>query len=201
VPDQPPKPNLVLPKVKGANPPVAYQLKYDQVRTKNQTLRFVFRASITALVLSGLIAIAVALLFNNYYLALIVLLLMVAAIALGRAHDRAEAELKITPLLVPLHSFNTDFTAPLADDTTLQVTVHFQIPSSVGDTEQLNRITENILVPFCLPLSKPPVASQIEEHLQTRLVQFQDENNIPVLRVNVPIVFHVRPEKKKVVDV
>jgi hypothetical protein len=67
--------------------------------------------------------------------------------------------------------------------------------------EQLNRVTEAKLIDFTQRFTEPPSRSTIEEYLNRELVQFQDENNVPIMRVNIPIAIHVHPDKPKGVHV
>ncbi len=99
---------------------------------------------------------------------------------------------------IPLHTFNTEFTLLLADTSTTSTTILFQI--SGGHAESLNRMTEAILLRFAATMQTPPNAKEIEDHLETSLVQFQDENQIAVLRVQVLTHIHI-PKKKRVEDV
>jgi hypothetical protein len=106
------------------------------------------------------------------------------------------------PKLFVLDAFNTEFTAPLADRSTLRITVHFQIPpSSPQFVEQLNRVTEAKLIPYIQPFVDPPNRLQIQDFLNEALVRFQDENQVAVLRVEVPIAIHIRPDKPRIVNV
>jgi Ca2+/Na+ antiporter len=148
-----------------------------------------------------------------------ILLVAAAAIVIYYAYrDKREAlqkEVAALPTQVPLDAFNTEFTSPLADHATLRITVHFQIPSNLAQTasssyqmvpsnlvENLNRITEAKLIIYTQPFTEPPSREDLEEFLNRALVQFQDENNISVMRVNVPIAIRVQaPEKPKSVNV
>jgi hypothetical protein len=99
-----------------------------------------------------------------------------------------------------LDAYNTEFIAPLADRSTLRITVHFQIPRDMNAphfTEQLNRVTEAKLIMYTQRFATPPSRLDIQDCLNRELVQFQDENNVSVFRVDVPITIHVHPDKPK----
>jgi len=65
----------------------------------------------------------------------------------------------------------------------------------------LNRVTEAKLVVFTQLLTEPPSRLAIQEYLNRELVQFQDDNHVDVLRVQVPLAVHVHPDKPKGVNV
>jgi hypothetical protein len=103
---------------------------------------------------------------------------------------------------IDLHTYNTEFTAPLADRSTLRVTVHFQIPRNFTPlVEQLNRVAEAKLIVYTQEFFAPPSRLDIEGVLNRELVRFQNENEVPVLRVQVPIAIHVHPDKSEGVNV
>lgn len=117
---------------------------------------------------------------------------------------------------IPLDAYNTEFTCPLADRSMLRATVHFQIPRELNYSapatytapaasshfvEQLNRVTEAKLITYTQDFAEPPSRLEIEKYLNHQLVQFQDENDVRVLRVSVPIVIHVHPDKPRGVHV
>jgi len=115
-----------------------------------------------------------------------------------------------------LDAYNTEFTAPLADRSTVAITVHFHIPRELNVpvptryapapavphlVEQLNRVTEAKLVVFAQQRTEPPGRLEIEDYLNRALVQFQDDNHVDVLRVQVPLAIHIHPDKPKGVNV
>lgn len=92
----------------------------------------------------------------------------------------------------PLYVYNTEFTLLLADKSTLKTTVHFQIPNHQQVLiEQLNRVTEKELLIFTGSKAKPPSVSELENHLHLSLVQFQNENVVAVLRVEICANIHL----------
>jgi|SRR5580704_7223689 hypothetical protein len=124
-----------------------------------------------------------------------------------REHQQAAAVFNEQVLL---DAYNTEFTAPLADRSMVCITVHFHIPREHNMpinaqaphlVEQLNRVTEAKLVVFTQLLAEPPSRLAIQEYLNRELVQFQDDNHVDVLRVQVPLAVHVHPDKPKGVNV
>jgi hypothetical protein len=120
------------------------------------------------------------------------------------------------PRLFELDAYLIEFTAPLADRSTLLISVHFQIPRELDTSlplsygtpppfpnlvKQLNRVIEVKLITYVQQFTEPPSRLAIEDHLNHELVRFQDENKIAVLRVEVPIAIHVDPEKPRGVNV
>jgi len=102
--------------------------------------------------------------------------------------------------IVNLHAYNTEFTSVLADNSLHLTVILFQIPTNFqGIIEQLNRITEGIILRFVAAKSKPVTGIELEEHLRTNLVQFQDENKLSVLRLQV--VTHVHAPAKRSLSV
>jgi hypothetical protein len=135
---------------------------------------------------------------------------------LDRQRKECTKEFESIQQLVPLDAYNTEFTSPLADRSTVRITVHFQVPrnlSSVAPSpygppslpshfvEQLNRVTEAKLITYTQSFTDPPSRLTIEDFLNRELVQFQNENNVLVLRVSVPIAIHIHPDKPKGVNV
>ena len=120
------------------------------------------------------------------------------------------------PRLFELDAYLIEFTAPLADRSTLLISVHFQIPRELDTSiplsygtpppfshlvKQLNRVIEVKLITYVQQFTEPPSRLAIEDHLKHELVRFQDENKVAVLRVEVPIAIHVDPEKPRGVNV
>ena len=67
--------------------------------------------------------------------------------------------------------------------------------------EQLNRVTEAKLITHTQEFAEPLSRFEIEDYLSRQLVQFQEENDVRVLRVTVPIAIHVHPDKPRGVNV
>ena len=113
------------------------------------------------------------------------------------------------PQLYELDAYNTEFISLLADHSTLHTAIHFEMPSALAKAgsqsayhvEQLNRVAETILMRFVAPMTDPPTRSEIEDHLEINLLQFQNEKQIAVLRLKVATNIHVHPTKPKDVHV
>jgi hypothetical protein len=99
------------------------------------------------------------------------------------------------PIILDPHDI--EFTTPLSDNTLLCTTVHFLTPRKFEHNNQLFLITENLLVNFSQQFKDPPTKEAIEDYLRTKLVQFQDETNLPVLRLNIPISLRIPPTPEK----
>lgn len=94
--------------------------------------------------------------------------------------------------LIPLYAYNTEFTTVLADNSILKTAIHFQIPNDRQSIiEQLNRVTEKEMLLFVGPRNIPPSGSEVQNQLHIALVQFQHENQIQILRVEVPMNVHI----------
>ena len=96
-------------------------------------------------------------------------------------------------LLAPftLHAYPTEFTLLLADNSTVKTTVHFQIPADKQILiEQLNHVTSKELLIFAARKHKRPTATELQNHLHLALVEFQNENDIAVLRVEISANIH-----------
>jgi hypothetical protein len=86
----------------------------------------------------------------------------------------------------PLHAYTHSFETILADESKLNLSVCFQIPSERQHlSDELDRITHKELLLFMKRHSKRPSDDEIREHLHWELVSFQDENDIPILRVDI----------------
>lgn len=166
------------------------------------------------MVIATVIGIAVAL--TGSFVGLLVVAVPIVLFYIWVANKRKQ--LDQIPLTddkpIPLHAYNTEFLIPLADYSAVAITVLFQVPSHLAApvhayptppvpalVEQLNRVTENLLIHLCLRFTTPPSTQQIQDYLETYLVQFQDENHLAVLRLNVPLAVHKHPDKPKSVHV
>lgn len=198
-------------KIRGENPP---QIRIEELKTYDTRYQ-----SFQTLFYGGAIIIGVAELLaalaGAYWL--VIIFIIIAVVAWSAYFKDADQKIKAegAQLRKPifLDAYNTDFTCPLADRSVIRLTVHFQIPrelnmpSAYGDpqsshfVEQLNRVTEAKLVMYAERFTDPPSKTEIREHLHLELAQFQNENNVPVLRVDIPIAIHVHPEKPKGVNV
>lgn len=100
------------------------------------------------------------------------------------------------PQIVPLLVYDAEFTCPLANRSTIVITVHFQVPYSLDPfvRDIMSRVVKAKLIMFTQQLANMPERDTVKDFLETDLVQFQDENKISVLRVDVPLIIPV--EKK-----
>jgi len=201
----PPKPS----RIRSDYPPKEYR----KHKERHETITF-----------CSLSAIVVAIFYSIFYLAhygflgdaqwLFIILWCAAALIILKIQ-------KPKPNLPSLHSYNTEFITPLADHTHLVITVFFQIPAifphdpnnpdiplqkTYDDNrqqviDQLNRVTENLIIPFCYKRTTPPTPLEVQNYLHLNLVDFQNEYCISVLRVNVPIILHKTPDKPQGVNV
>ena len=183
-----------LPRIRGENPPQELQeLQQTVVRSH---LIFAFYIGICILVIIPYFTSGFSLWPGIYFgLAFFGLVLVIWR---SSAKEELHNVDPTTPAFVPLLAFNTEFTAVLADASTISTTVLFQIPTvRSGITDNLNRITEAILLRFARDRGTPPTPREIEDHLETALVQFQNENQIPVLRVQVITNAHTPAIKRR----
>ena len=205
-----PVPNqFIPPRLKGENPP---QWAKERSNQFDQQLRNANELDTTYFV-AGLVIILAGVLFHfaeresaapTWVIILTVVAVIAATHTTKSKRDLIQQEMTALSQQLTLNAYNTEFTAPLADRSTLRITVHFQLPSVLAVpafVEQLNRVTDVKLVVYAQESSAPPSRLQIEEYLNRELAQFQEENNIPVMRVNVPIAIHVHPDKPKAVHV
>lgn len=199
------------PRIRGDNPPLTTALTYRKLTRDNTFYHYGF---IVAAVLVGVLFFLCFLTGWNPFVAVPLVILLFLAALFGFGQNSTARQLDVTPPIVPLYAYNTNFLAPLADGSRLTITIHFQLPAAhqavmdqyrMTETpspcmEQLNRVTENLLIPFVFQLTKPPSPGDVEEHLHVNLVRFQNECNLPVLRVNVPLILHspAVPPKKSV---
>jgi hypothetical protein len=197
------------PKIRDQNPPPWKIERAQDLRQKISVTMNLEKACVV--ILGGIFFLC--LLSGQYFLAIIVigigLTIYPAFRMIRREHQQAAA---VFSEQVLLDAYNTEFTAPLADRSMVCITVHFHIPrehnipiNSQGTAphlvEQLNRVTEAKLVVFTQLLTEPPSRLVIQDYLNRELVQFQDDNHVDVLRVQVPLAVHVHPDKPKGVNV
>lgn len=214
-----PNNDIAVPRIKGDNPP---KWKKEQSNALAAQIRDA-HARDTVYLCGGLAIISAAVLFHwlaPWSPGPIFIIFLTAAAAVGIyffIHDTTltlakEIELLSKPFaLTPVH---TEFPSPLSDRSTIRITVQFELPSELAATysynsqtiqsalvENLNRITETKLVMYTQSFEQPPSRMEIEDFLNRELVQFQDENDISIMRVTVPIAIHVHPDKPKSVHV
>src|ERR1700676_3540422 len=160
------------PRIRGVNPPPE-NVKYatdlrNEISTSRSLALVIFVAG------AGLAALFKFSGFSSDSWLPITLLIIAIGISglLVNLSDKKATELeKQKPQLVELDVYNTEFTSPLADRSTLRITLHFQIPrylnlnlpspyglpaESPHFVEQLNRVTEAKLVRYTQRFTDPP---------------------------------------------
>jgi len=195
-------------RIRDQNPP---PWKVERAQDLQQKISVTMNLEKACVVILGGI-VFLCLLTGQYFVAIIVIALGLAVYPafrmIRREHQQAAAVFNEQVLL---DAYNTEFTAPLADRSMVCITVHFHIPRELNTpinpqaaphlVEQLNRVTEAKLVVFTQLLTEPPSRLVIQEYLNRELVQFQDDNHVDVLRVQVPLAVHIHPDKPKGVNV
>jgi hypothetical protein len=199
-----------VPRIRGDNPPAASREEllrlHQNARVASAVLYIPF-----ALICAG--AILGKLIGYDYSTKEAVLLLGCALIFFFgaiKAHEYFTQQAEPSRAMLSLDVYNTEFTSLLADNSLLRTTIHFEMPSVLAratsgqssyHVEQLNRVTETILLRFAAAKATPPTAQEIENHLETNLVQFQNEKQIAVLRLKVATNIHILPDKPKGIHV
>jgi hypothetical protein len=182
-------------KIRGINPPPELVEAAERHNFDRKAANFTEYVVMAAAALLGVL-IALAGSFTG---------LVVLAIAVGVAYIWINSQRKkldqpqpVTNLPMPLHVYNREFTAPLADNSVVKTNIFFSLPLSMSHKDaQLDTVTEKEFLIFCAAKASPPSAKEIEDRLCTRLVSFQDENQIPVLRVEVSLHIHIPAPKPK----
>ena len=202
------------PRIRGENPPPGNVEKFRNIRNEIMASR-VFAAVVF---IGGIVIALIAkyfLLPSDSWLPIILILLTIAVSGfLIYFSDNRISELDKFPQLFELDAYNREFISLLADRSTLHTAIHFEMPThlamqvpgvpetqSTYHVEQLNRVTETLLVRFVAPMTDPPTRSEIEDHLEINLLQFQNEKRIPVLRLKVATNIHISAAKPKGVNV
>ncbi len=195
-----------VPRIKGENPPISYLHKAALIAMEKYFATFALYPLGGATFLTGYAAFTETTYSEviRASLFLLAILLGIAVISLNNQIEAKKKDVERHRALIPLDAYNTEFVCLLANRSTIRITVHFQIPQELNAStsaspygsapatshfvEQLNRVTEASLISFCRTFTSPPSESRVEDHLQRDLVRFQNENNVAVLRVNVPII-------------
>jgi hypothetical protein len=214
-----PEHNPDVPRIKGDNPPLWKKEQANQLQGKIRDANSLD----TIYLCGGLAIISAAVLFHwfaPWSPGPMFIIFLTAAAAVGIYSFINDTRLTLTKEIellsktFPLDAQHFEFTAPLSDRSTIRITVRFELPSELTATtsynsqtiqsalvENLNRITESKLVIYTQTFEKPPSRLELQDFLNHELVQFQDENNISIMRVIVPIAIHVHPDKPKGVHV
>jgi hypothetical protein len=193
---QRPKIEFTGPKIRSDNPPPPTPEQVLKEKQASQKAAFYRRTSIQAgIAFVVLILLAKAILGASSWVPMLILLAgFICVTYLMREQDRYSDNVAAAEKPWKMTTYNTEFLVPLATRMYAAITVFFEMPYYFDALEttqqQLNRVTENILIPYCRPLKDPPDRLDLQELLQHALVQFQNEHGIPILRLNVPIVLH-----------
>jgi hypothetical protein len=178
-------------RIRGANPPVPSR-KLVPFHIINRIL-FGIYAGLTGTMIIGFFAYAWRLSAGTYFR--VAILGVIVLIWYAATKNRSTPE---PTSFIPLHAFNTEFTSVLFDGSTLSTIILFQIPEdSQKVIERLNRITEAILMRFVVQKVTPPSPREIEDCLETQLVQFQAENKMAVFRLQVITNVHTPAIKRR----
>jgi hypothetical protein len=111
----------------------------------------------------------------------------------GIVNQAAQLNQPLTP-----HVYNTEYHAPLADSSVVKTNIFFTLPLSHSNKDQqLNTVTEKEFLIFVGTKSSPPTGEELQDHLAKKLLSFQDENQIPFLRVEVSLHIHIPSAKPK----
>lgn len=193
-----------IPRIKQDNPPEASKQKALAIRDEISTLRMQIGLAASPLVLLAMFRLLIDSISSLIPILMIAVSCGLVIWLLGKL-DKKKEELKIYEALIPTEHYNTEFTTVLADRSLMRTTIHFELPMALAGlpyhVEQLNRITETLLLRFVVTKHEPPSAREIEDHLEVKLVQFQDERQISILRLLVATNIHVTPEKPKGIHV
>lgn len=174
--------------IRDANPPLVNTEKATRLTGLSQrqltaSYALLFIGLLLSLILSGTMTIFLS----------VGVCIVSASLLFGHgSKTKAEAKANATP--IPLHVYNVEYDSVLTDNSTLKTNIFFSLPTAQANlSEQLKRFAEKEILIFTAPLKGPPTAAQIQDHLHQRLLRFQDENLIPVLRVEVSMNIHNKP--------
>jgi hypothetical protein len=181
-------------RIRGVNPPPELVEAAKRHKFDSQAVNFIEYALMALTALLGLL-IALA----GSFTGLIVLAIPMGAAYIWNNSQRKKLdELQVTNLPMTLHVYNREFTAPLADNSVVKTNIFFSLPLSMAHKDnQLDTVTEKEFLIFCATKASPPSGKDVEDYLCRRLVSFQDENQIPVLRVEVSLHIHIPAPKPK----
>ena len=114
------------------------------------------------------------------------------------ANTQKEKLLREKSLPLPSHIYNREYTAPLADNSVIRTNIFFTLPLAFAHKDQqLDTFTEKEFLIFVATKTKPPTAEELQNHLSKKLRPFQDENQIPFLRVEISLHIHIPAQKPK----
>jgi hypothetical protein len=187
-----------VPMIRGDNPPLSKLAEIEKFENQNNIFNGLEYASMLIILILGI--------FAAFSVAPFMILVFGLAGLLWCLFNARRKELikraEIVSQPIILNSYNVEFTTALAGyESLIHTTVHFQAPSDFKYLEQLNRVTENLLIHFSLSCKEPPQQEAVAQYLRQSLVQFQNENNLSVLRLNVPLLFPVAPDRPTGINV
>ena len=182
-------------RIRGINPPPELVEAAERHTFDRKAVNFI---EYMLMVVAALLGILIALAGSFTGLVVLAILIGVAYIWINSQRKKLDQLQAATNLPITLHVYNREFTAPLADNSVVKSNIFFSLPLSMAHKDaQLDTVTEKEFLIFCATKPSPPSAKEIEDHLCTRLVSFQDENQIPVLRVEVSLHLHIPAPKPK----
>jgi hypothetical protein len=184
-----------LPRIRGENPPQSYLEESARLDAKgHQATTFLVAGGILWLLLLVAALMAGEILLSS-------MLFIGGGIACWKLYfygreQQTIVEQKALPLT--LHLYNREYTAPLADNSVIRTNIFFTLPTALAHKDQqLDTFTEKEFLIFVARKLTPPTAEEIQNHLSKKLLPFQDENQIPVLRVEVSLHIHIPSPKPK----
>lgn len=192
------QPDQRQPRIRGDNPPVS---NLHLAESHNRKITESKESMIGCLAACVVLAVGVKLL-NSAYLGL-ELFLFAATAVLAYLHYSSKISVSrnaISALTSPihLHTYNREFTAPLADNSTVTTNIFFTLPAAQESmSDQLDRVTEKEFLIFVAPQLTPPTAREIQDHLQKSLLRFQDEYQVLLIRLEVSLNVHKPALKPK----
>ncbi len=183
------------PRIRGINPPPEI---VEEARSRNFDYQIINWTEYLLMVVAGLFGIVIAV--AGSFSGLVILAIPIGGVYIWINNKRQQLDQRqpVSQLPIPLHVYNREFTAPLADNSVVRTNIFFTLPVSLARLDaQLDTVTEKEFLIFVATKTTPPSAQEIENHLCSRLVTFQDENQIPVLRVEVSLHIHIPSQKPK----
>jgi hypothetical protein len=182
-------------RIRGVNPPPELVEAAERHEFDRKAVNFI---EYMLMVATALLGVLIALAGSFMGLVVLAVPVVVAYIWINSQREKLDQPQAVTNLPITLHVYNREFTAPLADNSVVKTNIFFSLPLSMSHKDaQLDTVTEKEFLIFCATKANPPSAKEIEDQLCTRLVSFQDENQIPVLRVEVSLHIHVPAPKPK----
>jgi hypothetical protein len=184
-----------LPRIRTENPP---KLSIEDANSLNGE-RHVIEYSAIGLIALFAVAFIIELVAGETFLAFLAVICVASTgwgLYTANQNKQKLADEKRLPL--PSHIYNREYTAPLADNSVVRTNIFFTLPAAFSNRDQqLDTFTEKEFLIFVATKTVPPTAAEIQDHLAKRLRPFQDENQIPFLRVEVSLHIHIAAPKPK----